>query len=181
MASIEEEAAKCGNKKGQGGSTAGSGFETGSADAVFDAEGGDPKFREAVEVAIDCGKISTSLLQRRLEVGYGRAAKPIDRMEELGYVSAPDGNKPRKILITKQDFMERELNGGVAAPVGAPADGNAAAPAAPVAQDVPFSDAPDAPIEELSDEEASVLDSIFEEDCVPEEEPVSEDRLDAPF
>jgi energy-coupling factor transport system ATP-binding protein len=59
-----------------------------------------------VSFAFESGKISTSLLQRRLSVGYGRAAKLIDKMEEMGYVSAPDGQKPRKLLISKQDYME---------------------------------------------------------------------------
>ena len=77
-----------------------------------EVEGGfDPKFREALEVAIDSGKIATSLLQRRLEVGYGRAAKIIDQMQEMGYVSEADGNKPRKVLITKEDFMQLVANG----------------------------------------------------------------------
>ena len=43
-------------------------------------------------------------------VGYGRAAKLIDRMEALGYVSEPDGNKPRRVLITKEQYMEKVLN-----------------------------------------------------------------------
>jgi HJR/Mrr/RecB family endonuclease len=64
----------------------------------------DPKFAEAVELAIDAGKISTSLLQRRIEIGYGRAAKMIDQMEELGIVSKADGNNPRKILISREDY-----------------------------------------------------------------------------
>jgi len=59
-------------------------------------------------------------MQRRLEVGYGRAAKIIDQMEDLGYVSAPDGNKPRKVLITMQEYMEKVINddieGGASAP-----------------------------------------------------------------
>ena len=69
----------------------------------------DSKFWDAVELAIDAGKISTSLLQRRIEVGYGRAAKIIDRMEEMGFVSAPDGNKPRKILITRDEYEEKRM------------------------------------------------------------------------
>lgn len=70
----------------------------------------DSKFWDAVELAIDAGKISTSLLQRRIEVGYGRAAKIIDRMEEMGFVSAPDGNKPRKILITREEYEEKRMS-----------------------------------------------------------------------
>ncbi len=98
---IEEEAAKCGaGKKGAAAS--------GGADAGDDlAEGGDTKFADAVMVAISEGKISTSLLQRRLGVGYGRAAKLIDTMEEMGYVSKPDGNKPRRVLITMDEYLRQ--------------------------------------------------------------------------
>ena len=94
---IEEEAAKCGaGKKG----AAGGGMEMPEGDSD-----GDSKFSDAVMVAISEGKISTSLLQRRLGVGYGRAAKLIDTMEEMGYVSKPDGNKPRKVLVTMDQYL----------------------------------------------------------------------------
>ena len=94
MKQIEAEAAICGAKKGSGLSAQGG------------EVGGDPLIAQALEVAFESGKISTSLLQRRLSVGYGRAAKLIDKMEEMGYVSAPDGQKPRELLISKQDYME---------------------------------------------------------------------------
>jgi S-DNA-T family DNA segregation ATPase FtsK/SpoIIIE len=71
-----------------------------------DEGGEDPKFVEAVELSIQAQKVATSLLQRRLGVGYGRAAKIIDRMEELGLVSAAEGNKPRKILPAAQGYLE---------------------------------------------------------------------------
>ena len=100
-ASIDNEAAKCGNAPEGNGSV-----PTGSTSGGDE----DSKFWDAVDLAINTGKISTSLLQRRLEVGYGRAAKIIDRMEEMGFVSAPDGNKPRKILITREEYEERRLN-----------------------------------------------------------------------
>ncbi len=93
--SIEKEAAKC----GEGGKGYGSDEDGGDED-------GDPLFRAAVELAIESGKISTSLLQRRLSVGYGRAAKLIDKMEQKGIVSAPEGQKPRTVLISRQDYME---------------------------------------------------------------------------
>ncbi len=99
---IEVEAAKCGMGK------------KGSAAAEADmppVEGGDTKFSEAVKLAIETGKISTSLMQRRLGVGYGRAAKIIDTMEEMGYVSAPDGNKPRQVLITMDEYMRHMVDG----------------------------------------------------------------------
>ena len=101
---IDEKAAQCGNKKGAQG---GGGFDS---DASGSDEGGDSKFQDAVKLAIEEGKIATSLLQRRLGVGYGRAAKIIDAMEERGYVSKPDGNKPRRVLITMEEYMRRKMN-----------------------------------------------------------------------
>jgi len=95
---IEREAQKCGmGKKG--------------AAMVEDGGDGDedPMLKSAIELAIDSGKISTSLIQRRMSLGYGRAAKLIDRMEQLGYVSAPDGSKPRDVLISKHEYMEMRL------------------------------------------------------------------------
>ena len=70
-------------------------------------EGGDSKFLDAVKLAVEEGKISTSLMQRRLGVGYGRAAKIIDTMEQMGYVSKPDGNKPRRVLLTAEEYTRR--------------------------------------------------------------------------
>ena len=103
---IEAEAARCGaSKKGSGASLGGA-----SADGE-DGEAEDPMLRQAIELAVDSGKISTSLIQRRLSLGYGRAAKLIDRMEQLGFVSAPDGQKPREVLITKEQFMEMVVRG----------------------------------------------------------------------
>lgn len=101
IASIERAAELCGVKKNSLAASTLSGGE--------DAEGGDPMLRAALELAVDSGKISTSLIQRRLSLGYGRAAKLIDKMEELGYVGAPEGQKPREVLITKQEFMEMVL------------------------------------------------------------------------
>ena len=100
---IEEEAAKCGNKKGAGG--AGGDGDLGGGD------GEDEKLWEAVEVVVTEGKASTSMLQRYLKVGYGRAAGLLDRMEELGFISEQDGNKPRKVLVTKSDLDELRMNG----------------------------------------------------------------------
>ena len=100
---IEEEAAKCGNGK-KGGGAGGEGDLGGS-------DGEDEKLWEAVEVVVTEGKASTSMLQRYLKVGYGRAAGLLDRMEELGFISAQDGNKPRRVLVTKQDLDELRMNG----------------------------------------------------------------------
>ena len=103
---IEAEAARCGSSKKGGGAAVGGA----SADGE-DGEAEDPMLRQAIELAVDSGKISTSLIQRRLSLGYGRAAKLIDRMEQLGFVSAPDGQKPREVLITKEQFMEMVVRG----------------------------------------------------------------------
>ena len=105
---LEEEAAKCG--MGKKGAAAGGGGAAIPED-MGTSTGGDSKFRDAVKLAVEEGKISTSLMQRRLGVGYGRAAKIIDMMEELGYVGKADGNKPRRIIITMEEYMRRVVDG----------------------------------------------------------------------
>ena len=67
----------------------------------------DQCFIDAVELAIRSKKISTSLLQRKLSIGYGKAAKYIDAMEELGIVSQPNGQKPRDVLITMEEWQDK--------------------------------------------------------------------------
>ncbi len=67
---------------------------------------GDSQFLDAVEVVIRQKKASTSLLQRKVGIGYGKAAKFIDIMEELGVVSEPNGQRPRDVLISKEEWME---------------------------------------------------------------------------
>ena len=69
--------------------------------------GGDGSlFEQAVEYAIADGQISTSTLQRRLKIGYARAGRLTDEMEERGIVAAKDGSKPRKCLITREEWEE---------------------------------------------------------------------------
>ena len=75
-----------------------------------DGEDTDPMLDSAIELAVESGKISTSLIQRRLSLGYGRAAKLIDVMERRGIVSAPDGQKPRAVLITREQYLEMKMN-----------------------------------------------------------------------
>lgn len=58
----------------------------------------------AIDIVIDEGQASISLLQRRLKIGYARAARIIDEMEERGVVGGYEGSKPRKVLITKDEF-----------------------------------------------------------------------------
>ena len=72
-----------------------------------DAPGGDGSlFDQAVEYAINDGQISTSTLQRRLKIGYARAGRLTDEMEERGIIAAKDGSKPRKCLITREEWEE---------------------------------------------------------------------------
>ncbi len=67
----------------------------------------DQKFLDAVNVAVTTGKISTSLLQRKLSIGYGKAAKYVDIMEDMGIVSESNGQKAREVLITKDEWHEK--------------------------------------------------------------------------
>jgi S-DNA-T family DNA segregation ATPase FtsK/SpoIIIE len=67
------------------------------------ADGDDDLFRDAVKVVIDGRKASTSLLQRRLRVGYARAARLIESMEEQGIVGPADGARPREVLVSSMD------------------------------------------------------------------------------
>jgi S-DNA-T family DNA segregation ATPase FtsK/SpoIIIE len=66
----------------------------------------DEKYDEAVRIVIEMARASTSVLQRRLRIGYGRAASIIDMMEREGIVGPEDGSKPRQVLV-KADFLER--------------------------------------------------------------------------
>ncbi|MDQ2973651.1 MAG: DNA translocase FtsK [bacterium] len=63
----------------------------------------DDMFKDAVRVVIENRKASTSLLQRRLRIGYGRASRLVDEMEEQGIVGHADGSKPREVLVTSLD------------------------------------------------------------------------------
>lgn len=63
----------------------------------------------AIEIAVDTGKISASYIQRRLKVGFSRAARIIDQMEDRGLIGPQDGSKPREVLITKEDYMEMSM------------------------------------------------------------------------
>ncbi len=89
----------------------------GKGGIVADASTGDSDddmLRDAVRVVIEGRKASTSLLQRRLRIGYGRAARLIEEMEERGIISSADGNRPREVLVSSVD----EVFGGGAADTG---------------------------------------------------------------
>jgi S-DNA-T family DNA segregation ATPase FtsK/SpoIIIE len=74
------------------------GASAGGDSGEVSADDNDPLFNDAVRLVIEFGKASTSLLQRRLRIGYGRAAHLIDLMERDGIVGAADGPKPREVL-----------------------------------------------------------------------------------
>jgi len=80
----------------------------GAADSK--AEGGedvdDDLYQDAIRVVCDAGRASTSTLQRRLRIGYGRAARLIDLMEKDGIVGPPDGTKPREVLKNRNWMKE---------------------------------------------------------------------------
>ena len=71
----------------------------------------------AVDVILETGQASVSMLQRRLKLGYARAARIVDEMEEKGIVGPFQGSKPRSILITKEQWELRK-NGGEAQQMG---------------------------------------------------------------
>ncbi len=71
----------------------------------FDGGGDDDMFKDAVRCVIESGKASTSLLQRRLRIGYSRAARILETMEEQGIVGPADGARPRDVLITSLDDL----------------------------------------------------------------------------
>lgn len=84
--------------------------EKGRSEFNGELEVTDDKLDEAIEVVFANGGASTSALQRRLNVGYGRAARLVDMMEQMGIVGAQDGNKPRQLLMSKESWYERKLN-----------------------------------------------------------------------
>lgn len=71
----------------------------------------DPMLNDAIKVVVENGQASTSLLQRKLKLGYARAARIVDEMEQRGVVGPYEGSKPRRVLITKDQLMEREAAG----------------------------------------------------------------------
>ncbi|MGI5893178.1 MAG: DNA translocase FtsK [Candidatus Merdivicinus sp.] len=96
MDEIERQAAADPKKKGNS-----------SADSGQDDV--DELFEDAVQCILDAGQCSTSYLQRRLKVGYARAARLVDDLENRGIVGPPDGSKPREVLITRAQWAELQM------------------------------------------------------------------------
>ncbi|MBO7564834.1 MAG: DNA translocase FtsK, partial [Clostridiales bacterium] len=83
-----------------------------TSDSSSESGGEDDVFYDAVDVVIQTGYASVSLLQRRLNLGYPRASRLIDRMAEKGYIGPFEGSKPRKILIDPAQWLEIKAKKG---------------------------------------------------------------------
>ncbi len=70
----------------------------------------DEMLENAIEVVVDLGQASTSLLQRKLRLGYSRAARIIDEMEDMGIIGPSEGSKPRQVLLSKNQWLERKIS-----------------------------------------------------------------------
>ena len=105
MEEIEKKAQQTGNKT-----------TTSEPEPTGDELAGDEMLPAAVEVILETGQASVSMLQRRLKLGYARAARIVDEMEELGIVGPFVGSKPRTILVTKEQW--ETMRGGQPAQLG---------------------------------------------------------------
>ena len=79
-------------------------------EAPAEAADTDPMLEQAVKCVVEAGQASTSLLQRRLRLGYARAGRIVDQMEQLGIIGPYEGSKPRKVLMTYEQWLERNMN-----------------------------------------------------------------------
>ncbi len=84
--------------------------EGGGSRTDADGDGYDDMLPAAVEVVVEAGLASVSLLQRRLKLGYSRAARIVDEMEGMGIVGPYEGSKPRKVMISHQQWQEMRMN-----------------------------------------------------------------------
>lgn len=94
---IDRQAAQSGKSAGKSG-----------GDPEDDGEG-DEMLPQAIEVVVEAGMASTSLLQRKLRLGYARAGRLIDELEQRGIIGPHEGSKPRQVLITRQQWLERNM------------------------------------------------------------------------
>ena len=102
------------------------------------ADEGDELLPAAIDVVMETGQASVSMLQRRLKLGYSRAARIVDEMEQRGIVGPFEGSKPRQLLITREKWEEIKLRGGLGAMSSAAmAAQDAAAENPPVEEEIP--------------------------------------------
>ena len=115
----------------------------GSAPEDVDSEY-DELIDAAAEVVVETGQASVSMLQRRLKLGYARAARLVDQLEEKGIVGPFEGSKPRQLLITKEQWQEMKYRQGIVTEPPVPTG-------APVSAPDPDPDAPPFDVEEALD------------------------------
>ena len=102
------------------------------------ADEGDELLPAAIDVVMETGQASVSMLQRRLKLGYSRAARIVDEMEQRGIVGPFEGSKPRQLLITREKWEEIKMRGGLGAMSSAAmAAQDAAAENPPVEEEIP--------------------------------------------
>ena len=80
-----------------------------NGDASDTEDDADPILNDAIELVIDMGQASASMLQRRFKIGYSRAGRIVDQMEARGLISGYEGSKPRQVLISKSEWQELKL------------------------------------------------------------------------
>jgi len=153
----------------------------GMAPVVFDGDGGDGDelLEEAKELIINAGRASTSSLQRRLGVGYGRAAKILDILEEQGVIGPPNGSKPREVLVSREDYeamISQPARHAIAGDAGGGVSGVSLHKREEIEAPEDFLETEDEQSEEESAEEAEENDEEEEEE---EEESASSADADA--
>ena len=102
MEEIERQAAAAGKGTGKGKAAEDGGESDGEEDDMLP---------QAIEVVVEAGMASTSLLQRRLRLGYARAGRIIDQLEQRHIIGPHEGSKPRQVLITRQQWQEMSFRG----------------------------------------------------------------------
>ena len=103
LADIEKKASQTGKKSAP--------ITAADPEPNMDELEGDELLPQAVDVVLETGQASVSMLQRRLKLGYARAARIVDEMEEKGIVGPFQGSKPRNILVTKEQWESMKANG----------------------------------------------------------------------
>lgn len=124
-AGVLEEIERKAEQTGKGGKGNAPAPEPAPSEFAEEEEGGDELLPAAVDVILETGQCSVSMLQRRLKLGYARAARIVDEMEERGLVGPFAGSKPRAILVTKEQWAQMKAGSGDALPADS-------APGAPV-------------------------------------------------
>ncbi len=109
-----EKAVASKEKDAKGDSSGSEGGSAASGESEGFLDGYDELIPQAVDVILDTKQASVSMLQRRLKLGYSRAARLVDQMEELGVVGPFEGSKPRQLLITREQWQEMSMTGNSA-------------------------------------------------------------------